>query len=377
MKKVILIPDSFKGTMSSREICDLMRGGILAHYPDAEVVSFPVADGGEGTVDALLSAAGGEKIRTFVKGPYLEECEACWGITTNGDAVIETASCAGLPLVEKDLHPDRATTFGVGQLIALAAARGCRRIIVGLGGSCTNDGGAGAAAACGVRFSDRDGKEFLPTGGTLSRIASLDISYMNPAVRSAEIVAMCDIDNPLCGPSGAAFVFAPQKGADEAMVRLLDDGLSHLAEMIKTSLGTDITGLSGAGTAGGMGGGMAAFFGARLRSGIETVLDAVGFDRTAADADLILTGEGKIDAQSLRGKTVAGVARRAAKLGVPVAAVVGDISGDMEPLYRLGVSGIFSINRRAEDFEKARRHCREDLALTVDNLMRFLKHTGF
>ena len=377
MEKAILIPDSFKGTMSSQEICTLMRQSILAHYPTAEIVSFPVADGGEGTVDAMLSAAGGEKVSAPVKGPYFESMNACYGVTGSGDAVIEMSSCAGLPLVSNPLHPDQTTTYGVGQLIVHAAARGCRRIIVGLGGSCTNDGGAGAAAACGVKFLDGNGSEFVPTGGTLSRIASLDASGLNPAVQQAEIVAMCDIDSPLYGPSGAAYVFAPQKGADGAMVHLLDDGLKHFSEVIRDALGTDVSRLPGAGAAGGMGGGMAAFFHAKLRSGIEAVLDAVGFDGAARDADLILTGEGKIDSQSLRGKVIAGVARRAKQLGVPLVAIVGDIAGDMEPLYRLGVSGIFSINRRAENFRAARTHCREDLALTVDNLMRFLKQTGF
>lgn len=377
MEKVILIPDSFKGTMSSQEICTLMRQSILAHYPAAEILSFPVADGGEGTVDAMLSAVGGKKVSVPVKGPYFEPMNACYGVTGSGDAVIEMSSCAGLPLVRNHLHPDQTTTYGVGQLIAHAAARGCRRIIVGLGGSCTNDGGAGAAAACGVKFFDGNGSEFVPTGGTLSRIASLDVAGLNPAVRKAEITAMCDIDSPLYGLSGAAYVFAPQKGADGAMVRLLDNGLKHFSEVIGDALGTDVSRLPGAGAAGGMGGGMAAFFHAELRSGIEAVLDAVGFDGAARDADLILTGEGKIDSQSLRGKVIAGVARRAKQLGVPLVAIVGDIAGDMEPLYRLGVSGIFSINRRAENFRAARTHCREDLALTVDNLMRFLKQTGF
>lgn len=377
MKKVILIPDSFKGTMSSKEICVLMRNSIQTHYPDAEIVAFPVADGGEGTVDALLSAAGGKKVSVSVKGPYFEERQAFFGVTGSGGAVIETASCAGLPLAKNDLHPDRATTFGVGQLIAHAAAHGCKQIAVGLGGSCTNDGGTGAAAACGVKFFDKSGKAFVPTGGTLSKIAALDDSEMDPAVREAEIIAMCDIDNPLYGPSGAASVFAPQKGADAAMVSKLDDGLKHLAEVIQNSLGTDVSFLPGAGAAGGMGGGMAAFFHAELRSGIETVLDAVGFERTAWNADLILTGEGTIDSQSLRGKVVAGVARRAAKLGVPLVAIVGDIGDGMELLYGRGVSAVFSINRKAENFEKARLHSREDMALTIDNLMRFLKRIGF
>lgn len=377
MNKIILIPDSFKGTMDSAEICLLMKKSVEMHYPTAQILSFPVADGGEGTVDALLCAAGGKKVSVSVKGPYFEKRKACFGITENGEAVIETASCAGLPLAEHNLHPDMTTTYGVGQLIARAAAQGCGRIIVGLGGSCTNDGGAGAAAACGVKFYDKGGKTFVPTGGTLADIAAVDDSEINPAVRRAQIIAMCDVDNPLYGPSGAASVFAPQKGADAAMVCRLDEGLKHYSDILRQCLGVDLSGLPGAGAAGGLGGGMAAFFRAELRSGIETVLDLVRFDEQVKNADLVLTGEGRIDSQSLRGKVVSGVARHAKEHGVPVVAVVGDIDGDMAPLYGLGVSAVFSINRRAEAFETSRMHSREDLSLTVENLMRFLKRLGF
>jgi glycerate kinase len=376
MNKIILIPDSFKGTMESAEICRLMKEAIETHYPKAQILSFPIADGGEGTVDALLSAAGGKKVFVGVRGPYFGRRKACFGITESGEAVIETASCAGLTLVENKLHPDLTTTYGVGQLIARAAAQGCGRIIVGLGGSCTNDGGAGAAAACGVKFYDKDGNAFVPTGGTLADIAAVDDSEMNPAVRRAEIIAMCDVDNPLYGPSGAAYVFAPQKGADAAMVRRLDEGLQHYSEILRQCLGIDISGLPGAGAAGGLGGGMAAFFRAELHSGIETILDLVHFDEHLHNADLVLTGEGKIDAQSLRGKVVSGVARHAKGHGVPVVAVVGDIDGDMTPLYELGVTAVFSINCRAEAFESSRMHSREDLSLTVDNLMRCLERLG-
>jgi glycerate kinase len=377
MHKIILIPDSFKGTMESAEICRLMAKAVESHYPTAKILSFPVADGGEGTVDAILSAAGGKKVFVGVKGPYFGRRKAFFGITESGDAVIETASCAGLTLVEHNLHPDLTTTYGVGQLIARAAAQGCSRIIVGLGGSCTNDGGAGAAAACGVKFYDKNRKTFIPTGGTLADIAAIDDSEMNPAVRRAQIIAMCDVDSPLYGPSGAAYVFAPQKGADAAMVQRLDEGLKHYSDILRQCLGIDISTLPGAGAAGGLGGGMAAFFHAELRSGIETILDLVHFDEQLQGADLVLTGEGKIDAQSLRGKVVSGVARHAKKQGVPVVAVVGDIDGDMALLYELGVAAVFSINRRAEALQTSRRHSREDLSLTVDNLMHFLKRLGF
>ncbi|MDR2757916.1 MAG: glycerate kinase [Spirochaetaceae bacterium] len=373
MKKIILIPDSFKGTMSSQEICSIMEEQIRKYYPGAEVLSIPVADGGEGSVDSFLAAVGGEKITIPAKGPYLEDIQGFYGLVNGGNtAVIEMAACAGLPLAGERLQPDKTTTYGVGQLILDAAKRGCKKIVVGLGGSATNDFGAGAAAAAGVRFFDRDGKEFIPLGGTLSRIAKIDRSGMPPELLSAEIISMCDIDNPLYGPSGAAFVFAPQKGADAAMVEFLDRELRAVSEAVIQQLGIDVSAVPGAGAAGGMGGGMVVFFGSRLQMGIETVLDTVNFDRLLPGTDLVLTGEGKIDSQSLRGKVVIGVARRAKKQGIPVIAVVGDIGDSVEGAYDEGVRAIFSINRRAIPFQEARTRCRSDLSLTMDNLLRFL-----
>ncbi|MDR2185916.1 MAG: glycerate kinase [Treponema sp.] len=377
MKKIILIPDSFKGTMSSAEICSIMEERIRCYYPKADIISIPVADGGEGSVDSFLAAAGGEKITIPAKGPFMEDRTGFYGLIDDGaTAVIEMAACAGLPLAGDRLRPDQSTTYGVGQLILDAARRGCKKIIVGLGGSATNDFGAGAAAAAGVRFLDGEGKPFIPVGGTLSRIASIDTGELPQELRSAEIITMCDIDNPLCGPAGAAHVFGPQKGADPAMVEMLDGQLKTAADKVKQELGVDVAALPGAGAAGGMGGGMAAFFGSRLQRGIETVLDTVHFDKLAAGADLVFTGEGKIDAQSLRGKVVIGVARRAKKMGVPVIALVGDIGDNIEGAYDEGVSAVFSINRMAIPFREARLRCREDLGLTLDNLLRLIR-SGF
>lgn len=377
MKKFVLIPDSFKGTMTSVEICRIMDEEIRKIYPDADIVSIPVADGGEGSVDAFLSACGGKKIELTVKGPYLEEMTGFYGVLDNGTAVIEMAACAGLPLVENNKNPLKTSTYGVGQLILHAAESGCKKIIVGLGGSCTNDAGTGAVAACGVRFYNEEGKEFIPTGGTLSEIRKIDVSGFAPELKDVEIITMCDIDNPLYGPFGAAHVFGPQKGADEKMVLILDEGLRDISELIKTQLGKDISVIPGSGAAGGMGGGMVAFFDSKLQMGIETVLDTVNFNDVAKDADMIFTGEGKIDTQSIRGKVVIGVARRAKSLGVPVVAVVGDIGDDIELAYEEGVSGIFSINRVAVDFKLAKKRSKSDLALTMNNLMRFIKRLNF
>jgi glycerate kinase len=372
MKKILLVPDSFKGTMSSGEICSIMEQSIRAYYPRAEVVGIPVADGGEGSVDSFLSAAGGQKISASVKGPYFQDLPSFYGILPDGTAVVEMAAAAGLPLVGENKHAEKTTTYGVGQLIAHAAQSGCRKIIVGLGGSATNDGGTGAAAALGVRFLNSAGAPFVPVGETLCEIASVDPRGLLPALRGVEFIAMCDIDNPLCGAQGAAAVFGPQKGADGETVEMLDRGLRHLAELVKKDLGRDILNLPGSGAAGGMGGGMAAFLGSRLQSGIDTVLDTVRFDSLLDGADLVISGEGRIDFQSLRGKTVVGVARRTQKRGVPLVAVVGDIGENIEGVYREGVWAVFSINRVAIPRPQAKLRCRSDLKLTMDNLFRFL-----
>ena len=378
MKKVILIPDSFKGTMSSSEICGIMAEAVRAYYPGAQVVSIPVADGGEGSVDAFLSAVGGERVSVPVKGPYMEEMEGYYGLLDDGaTAVIEMAACAGLPLVGENRRAEKTTTYGVGQLMAHAAGRGCKKMVVGLGGSATNDFGAGAAAALGVQFLDENGEPFIPVGESLSRVAKIDMSGLLPALKDIEIITMCDIDNPLCGKSGAAYIFGPQKGADPAMVEYLNGQLKAIAGTVEQELGCDVADLPGAGAAGGMGGGMVAFFGSRLQMGIETVLDTVGSDRLAEDADLVLSGEGKIDTQSLRGKVVIGVARRCKKHGVPLVAVVGDIGDNIGSAYEEGVSGIFSINRIAADFSVVKSRSKDDMRLTVDNLMRFLHRLGF
>ena len=376
MKNILLIPDSFKGTMSSEQICAIMDRAIKQHYPDAIVTGIPVADGGEGSVDAFLQALGGEKKKIVVEGPFGLPMESFYGIVKDTTAVIEMASCAGLPLVGDELHPEKTTTFGVGQLMLDAAKNGCTTIIVGLGGSATNDGGCGAAAACGVVFKDKEGKAFIPTGGTLNKVVSIDASRLDGVFKNVTITTMCDIDNPFHGPHGAAYIFGPQKGATPEMVSILNANMESLAEVIKRDCNFDVQEIPGSGAAGGMGGGMAAFFGSRLQMGIETVLETVNFDNLLENADLVLTGEGKIDGQSLRGKVVIGVSRRAKKAKVPVIAVVGDIGDDVEGAYDEGVSAIFSINRLAVDFKIAKKRATLDMEKTIDNLMRFIKRMG-
>lgn len=373
MEKILLVPDSFKGTLSSRQVCQVMAGQLRRFFPQAQVKSIPVADGGEGSVEAFLAAAGGERRTRTVTGPFGEPVEAFYGILGDGrTAVIEMAACAGLPLAEGRLNPERATTYGVGELLLAAKEAGCTKAILGLGGSCTNDGGAGAAAALGAKFTRADGTAFVPTGGTLGEIAALDVSPVAQALQGMELTAMCDIDNPLYGEAGAAAVFAPQKGADAAMVARLDAGLRHLGQVSARCLGRDFSHLPGAGAAGGLGFGMAAFCGAQLHMGIDAVLDAVGFDSLLPGTDVVFTGEGKIDSQSARGKVVSGVAARCRKAGVPVVAVVGQIGQGFEEMYQQGLTAVFSINRAAQPFAESRFHAGENLALTMENIARLL-----
>ena len=373
MEKILLVPDSFKGTLSSRQVCQVMAGQLRRFFPQAQVKSIPVADGGEGSVEAFLAAAGGERRTRTVTGPFGEPVEAFYGILGDGrTAVIEMAACAGLPLAEGRLNPERATTYGVGELLLAAKEAGCTKAILGLGGSCTNDGGAGAAAALGAKFTRADGAAFVPTGGTLGEIAALDVPPVAQALQGMELTAMCDIDNPLYGDAGAAAVFAPQKGADAAMVARLDAGLRHLGQVAARCLGRDFSHLPGAGAAGGLGFGMAAFCGAQLRMGIDAVLDAVGFDSLLPGTDMVFTGEGKIDSQSARGKVVSGVAARCRKAGVPVVAVVGQIGQGFEEMYQQGLTAVFSINRAAQPFAESRFHAGENLALTMENIARLL-----
>lgn len=372
MKKVILIPDSFKGTMSSQEICQIMKSVILKHYPECEVISIPVADGGEGSVDAFLEALGGEKIYKEVTGPYFgEKVNGYYAILPDNVAVLEMAAAAALPMVGDRKDPSKTTTYGVGELLLDAAKRGVKKIILGLGGSATNDAACGLASAVGVGFYNEKGEKFIPVGGTLDQVCKIDLSTIDPDLARLEITTMCDIDNPFYGPEGAAAVYGPQKGADPEMVKDLDCKMMKLAEVMKRDCDADVQSIPGSGAAGGMGGGMVAYFKSKLQMGIETVLETVKFSDLLDGVDFVYTGEGKIDGQSLRGKVVIGVAREARKKGVRTVAFVGDIADGIENAYDEGVSAIFSINRVALPYKEQRPRAKSDLALTLDNLLRF------
>lgn len=372
MAKYVLIPDSFKGTLSSANICRIASEEILRLEPEAEICAIPVADGGEGTVDAFLAAVGGTRAEVPCTGPCGQEVMGFYGLLPDGTAVVEMAAAAGLPLAGACRDPEKTTTYGVGQLMAHALSRGAKRLVLGLGGSATNDGGCGAAAALGAEFLDAEGRAFVPTGGTLTQIAHIRMKGLRETLAGAEVTVMCDIDNPLCGPAGAAAVFGPQKGADAAMVARMDAGLRHLAEMLEKDVGMEVLTLAGGGSAGGFGAGAAAFFGGQLRMGIDVVLDLTDFDRKCRGASLVITGEGHLDSQSLRGKTVVGVARRARALGVPAAALVGGCETALDAVYAEGVSGVFPIHPALCTWPQAAARTEEDLRFTMGNLLRFM-----
>lgn len=368
MKKCVVVSDSFKGTVSSREICAIAQQVIPRHFPACEVVCIPVADGGEGTVDCFVQAMGAKRVGVTVTNALGEKSAAAYA-RLGELAIIEMAAAAGLPQVGALRCPGTATTYGVGELIAHAVDSGCRKILLGLGGSATNDGGCGCAAALGVRFYDADGQSFVPVGDTLGRIARIDTAEAEALLRSVEITVMCDVTNPLYGPTGAAYVFAPQKGADAEKVKSLDAGLRHFGDVIRSQYGLDVSAMPGAGAAGGMGAGCVALLGGTIQSGIDAVLDVTGFDRQLEGADLVITGEGRIDSQSADGKVVSGVARRTRAKGVPLIAIAGGIADSAGAVYDIGVSAMFSTDRAALPVDMLGARSPGDYEATLSDIM--------
>ncbi len=368
MKKCVVVSDSFKGTVSSREICEIAQRVIPRHFPACEVVCIPVADGGEGTVDCFIQAMGAQRVGVTVTNALGEKSAAAYA-RIGELAIIEMAAAAGLPQVGALRCPGTATTYGVGELIAHAVDSGCRKILLGLGGSATNDGGCGCAAALGVRFYDANGQSFVPVGDTLGRIARIDTAKADELLRSVEITVMCDVTNPLYGPTGAAYVFAPQKGADAEKVKSLDAGLRHFGDVIRSQLGIDVSRMPGAGAAGGMGAGCVALLGGMIQSGIDAVLDVTGFDRQLEGADLVITGEGRIDSQSADGKVVSGVARHTRAKGVPLIAIAGGIADSAGAVYDIGVSAMFSTDRAALPVDMLGARSPGDYEATLSDIM--------
>ena len=341
--KIVVASDSFKGSLSSTEVAMAATRGIKAVYPDCEVVAVNVADGGEGIVDAIVEALHGEIIATTVSDPLGRPIQAHYGIT-GATAIIEMAAASGLPL----LRPEErnlwlTSTHGTGEMILDAIRRGCRQFLVGIGGSATNDAGTGMLQAMGFRFYDANDKEITHCcGGTIQDIVRIDDTHVPDSVRSSTFTIACDVDTPFCGPEGAAPIFAPQKGADTAMVQQLDAGMTSLAKVIEDKYHINIVPIAGAGAAGGMGGAFRAFLHATLRRGIDMVLDAIDFNTIIQNADLVITGEGIIDFQTAKGKTVAGVLTRAKQQGIPVVAIGGSVEM-CDSVQQMGFAGVYPI----------------------------------
>lgn len=372
--KIIIASDSYKGSCSTIEVANSIERGFRRIYKDLDVVKIPVADGGEGTVDALVIGTNGRYEEVEVMGPLGDPLIARYGIIHGEIAVIEMAAASGLTLITKDrLNPLITTTYGTGQLIKAAMEKGIRKILIGLGGSATNDGGVGMAQALGFSFKDEAGKEISFGGGDLGNIVTIDISGANQLLNETEIIAISDVENPLCGASGASFIFGPQKGASKDMVELLDNNLSYFGKLIKDQLGTDVIDVPGAGAAGGLCAGLIAFANSTIQPGIEKVLDIANIDNHLQDADLVITGEGKIDGQSKYGKVPVGVAKKALKYDVPIIAIVGSVGNGASEVYAYGIDLITDIINKPMTLDEAMENVEALLEDAAENVARILK----
>ncbi|WP_270181089.1 glycerate kinase [Alkalihalobacillus sp. CinArs1] len=374
---IVIAPDSFKESLTAKEVCDAVQKGFLKVYPEASFTHLPVGDGGEGTVQSVVDATEGKIVTQEVTGPLGKKIEAFYGITGDGKtAIIEMAAASGLHLVPRgERNPLVTTTFGTGELILGALNHGVERIVLGLGGSATNDGGAGMAQALGVRLLDSKGEE-LPFGGeALAKLHSIDATRLDSRLKEVSIEAACDVTNPLTGESGASAVFGPQKGATPEMVSELDACLAHYAKVIQRDLGKSVGDKSGAGAAGGLGAGILAFLDGELRSGIDLVLDVIGFENRINGADLLITGEGRIDSQTIHGKAPVGVAKRAKALqpNLPVIAIAGSIGEGYEAVFDHGIDAAFSVVNGVVTLDEALRNGALNVERTAENVARVLK----
>ena len=373
--KIVIAPDSYKESLSALEVAQAVEAGFRQVFPDADYVLVPVADGGEGTVDAMVAATGGRKETVTVSGPLGEPVEAFYGLTGDGDtAVIEMAAASGLALVPPDRrNPLLTNSRGTGELIRAALDAGARRFILGIGGSATNDGGAGMVQALGARLLDLEGRELDGSGGDLARLERIDVSALDPRLAECRIEVACDVDNPLTGARGASAVFGPQKGATPEMVQVLDANLARLARIVGRDLGVAVDTVPGAGAAGGMGAAMLAFFGATLKPGIEIVTAAVDLDDHVRDADLVITGEGRIDFQTVHGKTPIGVARVAKRHGKPVIGIAGSLGAEVGVVHAHGIDAVFSVLGKPCTLDEALRDAAANVELTARNVAAVLR----
>jgi glycerate kinase len=372
--KVIIAPDSFKGNLTAVEVANHIEKGVLSAGPDIIVRKIPVADGGEGTVDAMITGAGGNKVHTRVNGPLMDEIDSFFGVLGDGKtAVIEMATASGLTLVPPGkMNPLETTTYGVGQLILAALDMGCSKIIIGLGGSSTNDGGMGMAQALGAVFYDENMKPLGIGGKYTGLVRSVDLSMLDRRLSSTNVIAACDVSNPLCGPNGASAVFGPQKGATPEMVKFLDSSLLNYGSVLEGVTGKKIISVPGSGAAGGLGAGLLAFAGAEMKPGIEIVLDSCDAENHIMDSDLVITGEGKTDAQTAFGKVPAGIASLASKYNVPVVCLSGGLGDDYEEVYKCGIDAAFSNVPDAMSLEEAKARSGEFLEKTARSIMRLV-----
>ena len=372
--KILLAPDSFKGTMTSMEIISFLEEAATLHFDPLEIVKLPLADGGEGTVDTLLFIKGGKYEWAEVTGPLGEKVKAKYGIIEDKTAVIEMAQASGLPLIDrKDRNPLLTTTYGTGELIKDAIEKGIRNFIIGIGGSATNDGGIGALQALGVKFLDEKGNEIGFGGKELGKIKHIELENIDRRIKESNFIVMCDVDNPLTGDRGASFVFGPQKGATKEMLEILENGMRNYAEVIRNELGINVNEIPGAGAAGGLGAALHCFLGAQLKPGIDTILDFANFDEMLKGVDFVVTGEGKMDKQSIFGKAPSGIAKRCRKYGTKAVAIVGSMGEGAEEIYKYGIESIMPTVNKEMSLDEALSRAKELLAGAADRMFRFIK----
>ncbi|PSU44667.1 glycerate kinase [Photobacterium frigidiphilum] len=372
--KIVIAPDSYKESLTAMEVATAIEVGFRQVMPNAEYHKLPMADGGEGTVQSLVDATDGTIIEHTVTGPLGEQVKGFYGLMGDGKtAIIEMAAASGLHLVPAEKrNPLLTTSFGTGELIKAVLDQGVEHIIVGIGGSATNDGGLGMAQALGIKMLNAQGNELGYGGGELAQLARIDMSGIDPRLAKIKLEVACDVDNPLCGLKGASHIFGPQKGATPAIVEQLDTNLAHYAEIINVQLGQDVKNIPGAGAAGGLGAALLGLFNASLRPGIDIVMDAVNFTDIVSDADLVITGEGRIDSQTIHGKTPIGVARAAKKFHIPVIGIAGCLSNDCDVVYEHGIDAVFSVVPRAMALSDAFEEAAFNVQMTARNVAAML-----
>jgi glycerate kinase len=373
--KIIVAPDSFKESLSAKAVASSITRGILKVLPEAEIIQIPISDGGEGLLDALVDILKGKRISVKVKDPLFRTIEAEYGIIENGKtAIIEMAKASGLELLDKDeRNPLVTSTFGTGEIIVDALDRGCRKIIIGIGGSATNDAGVGMVKALGGKFLNSKDQEIGNGGGALDELDKIDLSELDNRILNCDIIVACDVNNPLTGKNGASLVYGGQKGGDMEQLMSLDNNLVNYASVIRKDLGIEVETIKGAGAAGGMGAGLMAFFDAKLVGGIDLILETLELEKHIENSDLVITGEGKIDLQTLNGKTIMGLAKIAKKNKVPVIAIAGKLGDGIEPLYDHGIDAVFSILDQPMDLTDALNRADKLIQSLIENIMRTLR----